>query len=206
MNADSRAQPHQKQEVSIQHEVTVTLKLVQVYVTDKEGTPVPDLVSTDFTLFDSGKPMTITEFEKHTLFIPGEPEEKQETSSQPGPPRLSRRFFLFFDFAFNNPQGLEQAKRAALHFLGNQALVSDQIGIISYSIYKGLTLHEYLTTDHQKVREVVEGFSLKDVLGRAQNLEAEYWNAMRELIGETRIASTNTPADGCQTKASRLVH
>jgi VWFA-related protein len=196
MSVEPKTQPPQKQEVPIQHEVTVTLKLVQVYVTDREGKPVPDLLPTDFKLFDNGKPVTITEFEKHTLLIPGEPGEKQETPSQPGSPRLSRRFFLFFDFAFNNPQGLEQAKRAALHFLGNQAQASDEIGVLSYSIYKGLTLHEYLTTDHQKVREVVEGFSLKDVLGRAQNLEAEYWNAMKDLIGESHMTAPKTVPDG----------
>ena len=68
-----------------------------------------------------------------------------------------------------------------------------------------MTLHEYLTTDHQKVREVVEGFSLKDVLGRAQNLEAEYWNAMKDLLGESRMTAPKTVPDGRlnrQTKTS----
>jgi len=199
LSAQPQAEPSQKQETSIQHEVTVTLKLVQVYVTDKEGKPIPDLLPADFKLFDNGKPVTITEFEKHTLFIP----EKPDGSSQASPPRLSMRFFLFFDFVFNNPRGLELAKRAALHFLGNQAQASDEIGVISYSIFKGLTLHEYLTTDHQKVREVVEGFSLKDVLGRAQNLEAEYWNAMRDLVGETSPTAPRTPADGLLNPAKQ---
>jgi VWFA-related protein len=176
--------------------VTVTLKLIQVYVTNRAGNPVQDLLAKDFDLFDNGKPMTITEFEKHILFNPGEPEKKPTASSESSPVRLNRRFFLFFDFVFNNPQGLEQAKRAALHFLDNQAQASDEIGVISYSIYKGLTLHEYLTTDHQKVREVVEGFSLRDVLGRAQNLEAEYWNAMKGLIGESHLTVSKTVSGG----------
>jgi len=196
MSTEAQTQPPQKQAVPIQHEVTVTLKLVQVYVTDREGKPVPDLLATDFDLFDNGKPMTITEFEKHALFTPGKPEEKEETSLEPSVSRLNRKFFLFFDFAFNNFQGLEQAKRAALHFLGNEVRPSDEIGVISYSIYKGLSLHEYLTTDHQKLREVVEGFSLKNILGRAQNLEAEYWNAMKDLIGEPHLAIPKTVPDG----------
>ena len=196
IGTESPAQPPQKQEVPIQHVVTVTLKLVQVYVTDRGGNPVPDLLAADFDLFDNGKSVTITEFEKHTLLTPGEPGEKQKASSESSPVRLNRKFFLFFDFVFNNPQGLEQAKRAALHFLDNQARSSDEIGVISYSIYKGLTLHEYLTTDYQKVREVVEGFSLKDVLGRAQNLEAEYWNAMKDLLGESHMTAPQTVTDG----------
>ena len=186
--AEAAAQPPQKKEAPIQHEVTVTLKLIQVYVTDSAGKPVPDLLPADFKVFDSGHPVAVTEFETHSLF--GAP------SSSTVPPRLSRRFFLFFDFVFNNPQGLDQAKKAALHFLSRQVQASDEVGVISYSIYKGLTLHEYLTTDHQKVREVVEGFNLKDVLGRAQNLEAEYWNAMKGITGETSLAAPTPPREG----------
>jgi VWFA-related protein len=203
MMASSQGQPSQKQEARIQHDVTVTLKLIQVYVTDKEGKPVPDLVSSDFNLFDNGKPVAITEFEIHSLLIPEKMGEEPAVSLQAGPPRLSRRFFFFFDFVFNNPRGLEQAKEAALHFLGNQARAADEVGVISYSIYKGLTLHEYLTTDHQKVREVVEGFSLKDVLGRAQNLEAEYWNAMRGIISEASPTSPRTQRDSLMSPAKQ---
>jgi len=32
----------------LQHEVTVTLKLIQVFVTDKKGNPVKDLTKEDF--------------------------------------------------------------------------------------------------------------------------------------------------------------
>ena len=193
---ESGAQPPQKQGDLIPHEVTVTLKLIQVYVTDSKGKPVPDLLPADFKLLDNGKPITITEFEKHALFGPEKPGEEEVPSPPTGPPRISRRFFLFFDFAFNNPQGLEQAKRAALHFLDHQVQASDEVGVISYSIYKGLTLHEYLTTDHHKAREVVEGFSLKDILGRAQSLEVEYWNAMKGITGESHLTAPVTPAEG----------
>jgi len=39
---------------AIQHEVVVTLKLVQVYVTDKSGKPVVDLEKSDFIIYDNG--------------------------------------------------------------------------------------------------------------------------------------------------------
>jgi VWFA-related protein len=196
LNTKASARQPQKQESSIQHEVTVTLKLVQVYVADREGRPVPDLLVTDFDLFDNGKPMPITEFEKHTSAIAGTTDKEKEASSAPGPARLSRKFFLFFDFVFNNPLGFEHAKSAALHFLGAEIRPSDEVGVISYSIYKGLTVHEYLTTDHQKVREVIEGFGQKDILGRAQNLEAEYWNALKDLLGEPHLTVPQTMSAG----------
>lgn len=196
ISTEGLTQPPQKKAGPIQHEVTVTLKLVQVYVMDKEGKPVPDLLAKDFDLFDNGNPMTITDFEKHDLFVPGKPETKDEPSPESGASQLNRKFFLFFDFAFNNPQGLEEAKKAALHFLGNEVQPSDEIGIISYSIYNGLTLHEYLTTDHQKLGEVINGFSQKNILGRAQNLEAEYWNAMKDLLDEPHLAAPKAKPEG----------
>lgn len=193
--------PSQKEAAPIQHDLAVTLKLVQVYVTDKDGKPVQDLIPAEFDLYDNGKLVAITDFEKHTLFTPGQAEEKAEASPGPGDHRLSRKFLLFFDFAFNNPRGFEQAKVAALHFLGEQIRTSDEVGIVSYSLFKGLILHEYFTTEHQKVREVVEGFSQKNVLGRAQNLEAEYWNAMKDLIGDSNLTAPETRADGMMNPA-----
>ena len=50
----------------IQHEVTVTLKLIQVFVTDKDGMPFKGLNADDFSLFVDGKQssenVTTTEF------------------------------------------------------------------------------------------------------------------------------------------------
>ena len=51
----------------LQYEVSVTLKLIQVYVTDKNGKSIQDLTKDDFALYDNGKPVTITEFEKNDL-------------------------------------------------------------------------------------------------------------------------------------------
>ena len=42
----------------IKHEVTVTLKLIQVYVMDKAGNPITDLKLDEFTIFDNKKLQT----------------------------------------------------------------------------------------------------------------------------------------------------
>ena len=52
-----------------EHDVTVTLNLVQVYVTDKEGNPVTDLEKDDFEITDKGKHKPITDFEKQVLAV-----------------------------------------------------------------------------------------------------------------------------------------
>ena len=67
----------QRQEKSqeLKHEVAVTLKLVQVYVTDKKGNPVLDLKKEDFVIHDNGKKKPKTEFEMHILALPSKEEK-----------------------------------------------------------------------------------------------------------------------------------
>src|SRR5512136_90479 len=79
----------------IREEVTVTLKLLQAYVTAKGGQPVTDLTAADFEVTDNGKKMPVTHFENH---VAGG--DDIAPSGPVGGPRLSRKFFLFFDFAF----------------------------------------------------------------------------------------------------------
>jgi hypothetical protein len=44
LNPNPLSFQEKKDETTLQHEVTVTLKLIQVYVTDKKGDPVVDLM------------------------------------------------------------------------------------------------------------------------------------------------------------------
>ncbi len=178
-----RSTQQQEEFQELKHEVTVTLKLIQVFVTDKKRNPVTGLKKEDFFIYDNGKAQAITEFEQHILSLPTnitgvQPEILQETES-PAPHKvMSRKFFFIFDFAYNNARGILKAKKAALHFIDTQLQPSDEVGVLSYSSIKSLTLHENLTTNHKKVHEVVESFDLKEVHGRAENLESKYWAQM----------------------------
>ena len=167
------------------YEVTVTLKLIHVYVTDKEGKPVTDLTQSDFELYDNRKPVEITEFEKHILTLPEKKAQKIEPAPRSETPsRMNRKFFLFFDFAFNDAWGILKSKKAALYFIDTQLHPTDEVGVISYSARKGLTLHEYLTTDYQKVRQIVEGLGLRNVFGRAERLEDVCSGAIEQVSPE----------------------
>jgi VWFA-related protein len=173
----------QQQEPRLQHEVAVTLKLVQVFVVDKKGNPVMDLGKYDFSISDNGKKQIITEFEKHNLNLPSpgaveRPARLGETPLLPPRSLMPRKFFLFFDFAYNNPKGIIKAKEAALHFIDTQLQPTDEVGILSYSGMENLELWEYLTTDHKKAREVVEAFGLKKLSGRVDNLQEKYYEAV----------------------------
>jgi VWFA-related protein len=166
-------------ETSLQHQVSVTLKLVQIYVTDKNGYPVVDLTKEDFLIQDNSEKKKITEFEKHILHLPPSEDEVLKKALERQPPSsqdlMSRKFFLLFDFAYNNAKGIKKAKKAALHFLDTQVQPSDEVGVLSYSTIQSLTLHEYLTHDHNEVRKVVEAFGVKNRTGRAENFEEDYW-------------------------------
>ena len=167
--------------VYFQHEVSVTLKLIQVYVTDKHGQPVTDLTKEDFELTDNGQTKNITDFEKHSLVLQAGPQAPPSVSSAPVL-KMNRKFFLFFDFAFNSNTGIAKSKKAALDFIETQIRPDDEVGVISYTAEKGLTLHEYLTTDHKKIRQVVEGFGANKRLGRAVDVEGKYWDELKKVM------------------------
>lgn len=159
----------------LQHQVTVSVKLVQVYVTGKGGVPVSDLTAADFEVTDNGKIYPVTHFEKHFLEA-GEP--VISTPASPGiKAPMNRKFFLVFDFAFMDPKAMLRAKSAALKFLDGNLRPSDEIGVVSYDAVRGLVLNEYLTTDHARIRSIVEGFGARTRAGRAENLTQFIYSA-----------------------------
>ena len=179
----------------LKHEVTVTLKLIQVYVMDSHDLPVTDLTAEDFVVIDNKKAVKITDFERYTLgpTLKGRPpllpEEQKETAIESSAKTLNRKFFLFFDLAYNSTQGFRKAQEAALHFVDTQLQSSDEVGILSFSVIKGLTLHEYLSTDRRVVRSAVEKLGKEGLVGRAENFEAELY---RELTGESALDASQS--------------
>jgi len=165
-----------KSDTQLQYEVTVTLKLVQVYVTDKNGNPVTDLTKDEFILYDNGKLQTITDFEKHLLIQPAKKVEEEIAKTELPPAedvssRMNRKFFLLLDSFQNDIVGIVRSKKAALHFIETQLQPTDEVGVLSYSRDRGLILNEYLTNDHQKVREAIKrikGFQRKTEVSGAE--------------------------------------
>lgn len=173
----------------IKHDVSVTVKLIQVNVMDKAGNPVTDLKQQDFVIHDNGKLKKITEFEKYILSPLIEAAESGAATKKIAPPfptetDMNRKFFLFFDLANNSAKGFLKAQEAALHFIDQQIKSSDEVGVLSFSVLRGLTLHEYLTRDHQSIRKVVAELGKEGMVGRAAKFEALIW---RELAGESGL-------------------
>jgi VWFA-related protein len=173
----------------LQHDVSVVLKLIQVFVTDDQGNPVAGLGKSDFELFDDGERVKITEFENHVSATdtPKDPVAAEaqmrvnpKPSSTTAAPLMARKFIFLFDFAYNNPRGIVQAKAAARHFLETGLRPEDEAGVISVSMARGLAVHEYLTTRHDLVGKAVEAVSIKGAAGRADEIEEEYWRRQSE--------------------------
>jgi VWFA-related protein len=159
----------------LQHEVSVTLKLIHVVVTDKKGNPVTDLRKDEFVLYDNGEQKTLTEFEKHILSLPSAKAPAEEKIAQtplaPAPRLLNRKLFFFFDFAYTDPVGLRLAREAALKFIGTSLLPTDEIGVIAFSGKKDLQFLEFQTMDHQKIRKAVESLGLQKMTGALMDPE-----------------------------------
>jgi len=167
-----QARPRAEQ-APIQHQVTVTLKLIQVFVADAAGKPAMDLEKTDFVLYDNGKAQTISDFEKHVLALPTvtateaaaklQPARPATVAAEAPEPLLARKFIFFLDYQRNNLEGIQKAKASILEFIDTKTQAGDELALYSFSASGGLKLHEDLTADRAKVRAAVA--KLRDVPG-----------------------------------------
>jgi VWFA-related protein len=189
----------------LKYEVHVVLKLVQVTVVDKKGHPVGGLDRDDFLVFDNGRPVEITAFERHAIRqAPERPLGKPAAVAAPAEaaaaaPALSRKFFLMFDFAFNNPRGIGKAKEAALSFLDTKVAPEDEVAVLTYTMVKGVRVQEFLTRDHAKVREIVDSIDRRAAAGRASEIEERFW---REATEGSAMARESAPGPGAPPSAS----
>lgn len=156
----SYSDPNQTKDknTSLQHEASVVLKLIQVYVADKEGNPITDLSKDDFKIYDNGELKQITDFETHFLLdYPSDIKKIPESDSVP--PLMPRKFFIMLDFFQNDLAGIKKTKQAALRFIQELTGSEDEITVLSYHMEKGMRLHEYLSIDYEKVKKTIQEIS-----------------------------------------------
>jgi VWFA-related protein len=163
----------------LQYDVRVALKLVQVSVVDKSGKPVTDLGREDFELTDNGKPVVFDHFEKRVFGAqPGLAEASGPASG------INRKFFLLFDLGLTRARGISLARQTALRFLNEVVQPGDELAMVTYSTFRGMRVHEYLTTDIERIRKSITGDALgrgpDAIVGRAESL-AKYWVAQQNL-------------------------
>ena len=177
------AENQSSQQPPLKYEVSVTLKLIQVYVTDKSGKPVRDLTKTN-----SGLQTTASRSRSRPSKDTISPRRRQPGSRlrlrSRAPlvpneaPVLGRKFIVFFDFAFNTGHGVKASVEAARRFVDANVAPGDELAFASFSMFDGLKIHEFLTTDHAKVKAALSSISSKNIAGRADEVEQAYWLAV----------------------------
>jgi VWFA-related protein len=154
----------------LQYEVNVVRKLIHVIVTDRNGKSITDLRKDEFILFDNGREMTITEFENHTLSLPGEEGRPAAAASPiekapaPAAPLMNRTFLFLFDLVFADPGGLRQGRQAALSFLETTLKPADLIGVLSFSGGRSLKVHHRPDRDRAAARLAIESIGLGSLM------------------------------------------
>ena len=215
---NSKSLQAKKEPKAFQHEVEVTLKLVQVFVIDKKGNPVTNLTKDDFILYDNGKLQTITDFEKHLLVRPAaKPEKKAEEKigttglpSPKAPSRMNRKFILFLDIDRNNFQGLSKSKKAALNFIDTQIQPGDEVAVFTYSSFYGINVRQYFTSNRQEARDAMEKIKEAPGIGPSTGaditLSGERAKAESEAKPQAdRLAETGEQGPGAELHPESLI-
>lgn len=159
-----------KLEGRLQHEVVVTRKLIYVLVTDRQGKPVVDLQKDEFVLLDNGKEMKITEFENHTLSLPGEERRAvapisspAEKAPAPAAPLISRTFFFLFDLVFADAGGFRLGREAAIRFMGTSLEPGDQVAVLSFTGGRSLNLLHRPDGERAEAKRAIEAIGLESL-------------------------------------------
>lgn len=173
------AQAGQAGQPLLRHEVTVALKLIQVYVSDRAGRPVRGLTKGDFILRDDGETREITDFEEH---VPAEAAAETRPVEAPlKAPRLpGRKFLFFFDFGFNTGRGIQRSAKIALDFLDRRLGPRDQVAVATFSGLKGLQVPLLFTSDLTAVRGLVGRIGAFEQSGRIEEIEDRYQQNLKD--------------------------
>jgi len=162
--------PQAKGQASLQHEVTVALKLVQVYVTDKKGNPISDLRKDEFILYDNKDEKTITEFENHTLSLPGNvrrpvtpPPTPVEKAPAPPAPLMRRTFFFLFDLVFADQGGFRLGRQAAIRYLETSLNPDDQVAVLSFTGGRSLNVLHRPDGERAEAKRAIEAIGLESL-------------------------------------------
>jgi VWFA-related protein len=203
----SASQEAVRPQKSLQYEARVTLKLIQVIVTDKKGNPVTDLSKDDFILYDNAEQKILTEFERHILSLPSAKapaDEKLAPTPLATTPRLlNRKFYFLFDFAYTDLIGLRIARKAALHFIDTKLMPTDELGVISFSGKRDLQIHEFQTTDHQKIRKAVESLGLQKAMGVL--MDPKDFQVKEQITGEGVAIAVARPGSEARFVARNFI-
>ena len=156
--ASQQAQTPPGRPGSYREEARVERVVVDAYVTDQYGDPIPELGPGDFRVRVDGKPVELESADWIPADLPELPVAEALTAapegrpiSLPAPGRLIV-FFFQTDFETSRLLGLVRMGLQARRFL-ESLLPTDRVAVVSYDSH--LKLRQDFTSDHRKIREAL---------------------------------------------------
>ena len=197
-------QPPPQRRGGVREEARVELVVVDAYVTDRGGDPIPDLTPADFHVRVDGKRVPLESVDWVPADLPEIPIEgtlSETPAGRPftlaGPGRLIV-FFFQADFEPSRLVGLVRMGLQARRFL-DDLLPTDRVAVVSYDSH--LKLRQDFTNDHQKIRD-----ALFDAIrtGEQVPIETAYFPSIAEHFDFGAAKDAATPERGLFVLARAL--
>lgn len=193
---------------ALQHRVTISLKLIQVIVTDHQGRPVTDLEKDDFAVTDNSTEQKITDFERHVFSLPPvaaaavpEPGKAASITGSPGP-LLARKFYILFDTVFADVNGFRSAKDAVMRFIEKDLRPEDEVGVLSFTGGGALSVTRPLSPDHEAAVAAVRSLALGDLMSRVAPDDGEDDDDLGRIVTSSSDPKGNSFSVGASPIAS----
>ncbi len=142
---------------AVREQAEAVLVEVPVRVLDKNGSPIRDLRTADFTLYDDGHKQTVVGFDAIDLAdkaVSGNPND-------PVPPAARRRFLILFDFSFARPKAVLAARRAAKEFVLSGLGERDLAAVATYSVERGIQLLVTFSSDRVQLARAIDTLGIE---------------------------------------------
>lgn len=148
----------------------VSLVLLPVFVTDRNGRAVRGLGAADFAVQQDGRPAEIVSF----LYVDTTDADEQAELRVASAAR--RRFLLLFDKSFTDPTGLDRARRAGGDFVRRRLAASDLAAVATFDVQSGIRVVANFTEDRALLSHAIATLGvpslsrISDPLGLAADL------------------------------------
>lgn len=213
LTAQTPSSQTQKSQTGFTFRVQSELVLVNVVARDKQGKPVQDLKTQDFTLLEDGKPQQISSFDYENLDttpVAAVGPAQQTIDQQPAPapkPLLTRQdaedalsnkrvIVLFFDLTSMQPDEMQRAVDAAKKYVQIKMAAADMIAIVSLA--SSLRLDQDFTADRSRLLKVLNRFTQSEGQGMDNGTTGD-----TDIVEETGDAYTPDQSEYNQFNTDR---
>ncbi len=138
----------------ISEKAEVSIVDLRVTVLDKDGKPVTDLKENEFKVKDND---TLQSLVAAQLVSSGVATTSTNTTASSAPQALHqpRHFLLLFDLTYNDMIALKNARNAALQFVQQDLVETDDASIFTIDITEGVKMHMNFTRDKEQLSDAL---------------------------------------------------